>query len=269
MWCPLQPVRVMEQPHLGLTRGPDSSTCQGRSVLLTGVCVRVFVPYMKAVSGELRESWETCTCYCFQDSPEREIGEKAEMWQSKMVLRDINREIGGDSDSKMKSSEEEGCVNRVCLTLCVLACVSLCCVFNGSQQRDQGLTVLWWQLLAAVEKADQFGFSFRRSPAMLPMTLQNIQLLGSTKEAGGHRKKWIVALENEDFKPMNELIFCPLAPSHLQWYNTVLWCICHHGDQLFSKNYHQFLFVIFINSKSGDYKTGSRLNNHGWSQIMI
>lgn len=59
----------------------------------------------------------------------------------------------------------------------------------GSQQHDQGLTLLWRQLLATAEKAGQFGNSIQRNPAMLPMTLQNIQLLGSTVDAGGHRKK--------------------------------------------------------------------------------
>lgn len=59
----------------------------------------------------------------------------------------------------------------------------------GSQQHDQGLTLLCRQLLATAEKAGQFGNSIHRNPAMLPMTLQNIQLLGSTVDAGGHRKK--------------------------------------------------------------------------------
>lgn len=27
---------------------------------------------------------------------------------------------------------------------------SLCCVLYGSQQHDQGVTLLWWQLLAVV-----------------------------------------------------------------------------------------------------------------------
>lgn len=122
----------------------------------------------------------------------------------------------------MESEEEEGCVNRVCLPVCVLASISLLCVLCGSQQHDQGLTLLWWQLLAAVEKTDQFGFSLRRSPAMLPMTPQNIQLLGSAEGAGGHQKKRIVALQNEDCSPVNELIFCPLALSHLHGHNAVL-----------------------------------------------
>lgn len=59
----------------------------------------------------------------------------------------------------------------------------------GSQQHDQGLTLLWRQLLDTAEKAGQFGNSIQRNPAMLPMTLQNIQLLGSTVDAGGHQKK--------------------------------------------------------------------------------
>lgn len=59
----------------------------------------------------------------------------------------------------------------------------------GSQQHDQGLTLLWRQLLAMAEKAGQFGNSIQRNPAMLPMTLQNIQLLGSIVDAGGHRTK--------------------------------------------------------------------------------
>lgn len=77
----------------------------------------------------------------------------------------------------------------------------------------------------------------RHSPAMLPMTPQNIQLLGSTEGAGGHQKKRIVALRKKkrkkDRSPVNELIFCPLAPSHLHWHKAVLWCILQH-----SKNIH-------------------------------
>lgn len=61
--------------------------------------------------------------------------------------------------------------------------------FWGSQQHDQGLTLLQRQLLAAAEKTGQFGISIQPKPAMLPMTLQNIQLLGTTVEAGGHQKK--------------------------------------------------------------------------------
>lgn len=121
--------------------------------------------------------------------------------------------------------ERRGCVSSVLdgfVCPSVNMPLSLCCVLCGSQQHDQGLTLFWWQLLAAVEKTDQFGFSLRRSPAMLPMTLQNIQLLGSTEGAGGHQKKRIVALQNDDSSPMNELIFCPLAPSHLHWHNAAL-----------------------------------------------
>lgn len=39
----------------------------------------------------------------------------------------------------------------------------------GSQQHDQGLTLLWRQLLATAEKAGQFGNSIQRNPAMLPI----------------------------------------------------------------------------------------------------
>lgn len=111
---------------------------------------------------------------------------------------------------------------RVCFVhLCT--CINLSVVsFVGSQKHDQGLTLLWWQLLATIEKTDQFGFSLQHSPAMLPMTPQNIQLLGSTEGAGEHRKKQIVASQNEDSSPMNELIFCPPALSHLHWHNAAL-----------------------------------------------
>lgn len=140
--------------------------------------------------------------------------------------------------------ERRGCLSSVLnrfVCLSVYMPLSLSCVLCGSQQHDQGLTLLWWQLLAAVEKTDQFGFSLRRSPAMLPMTPQNIQLLGSTEGAGGHQKKRIVALQNEDSSPMNELIFCPLAPSHLHWHNAALCCMLQHKDiQLIRKNISNF-----------------------------
>lgn len=70
-------------------------------------------------------------------------------------VRHINREKGGTGQQNEQIEEEEQCVSRV-------AFLSVCCVLYGSLQHDQGLTALWWQLLAAVEKADQFGFSFRR-----------------------------------------------------------------------------------------------------------
>lgn len=63
---------------------------------------------------------------------------------------------------------------------------SLLCVCSvESQQRDQGLTSLWWQLLATFKKTNQFGFPVQQSRAVLPMTPQNIQLLGSAD--GGWR----------------------------------------------------------------------------------
>lgn len=78
----------------------------------------------------------------------------------------------------------------------VLASISVLCAWWITTRSRPNC--IMWQLLAAVEKADQFGFSFRCGPATLPMTPQNIQLLGSTEGAGGHRKKRIVALQNKD-----------------------------------------------------------------------
>lgn len=97
--------------------------------------------------------------------------------------------------------------------------------FWESRQHDQGLTLLQQRLLAAAEKTGQFGISIQRKHAMLPMTLQNIQLLGTTVEAGGHQKKWIVVSKNEDLGWMNELVFCAAALSCLCQYSAaLLWC---------------------------------------------
>lgn len=105
--------------------------------------------------------------------------------------------------------------------------------FWGSQQHDQGLTLLQRQLLAAAEKTGQFGISIQRKPAMLPMTLANIQLLGRAAEAGGHQKKWIVVSKNEDSGWMNELVFCSFAfPCLHQHSAALLWCYYNTMNQL-------------------------------------
>lgn len=141
--------------------------------------------------------------------------------------------------------------------------LSLCCVLCGSQQHDQGLTLLWWQLLAAVEKTDQFGFSLRRSPAMLPMTPQNIQLLGSTEGAGGHQKKRIVALQNENCSPMKELIFCPFrtVSSALAQCSAVMYTPTQRYPTFHRKLLPISLYNIHKFIEHRAYKTGGGLNN--------
>lgn len=81
------------------------------------------------------ERLKTCTCYCFQDSPERErlVKKRRDTVESEEVVGAIKREKGGDSDSTMKrwreKREEDRCVSRVCLPICVLVSISLLCAF--------------------------------------------------------------------------------------------------------------------------------------------
>lgn len=127
---------------------------------------------------------------------QREFGEKR---------RDTVAEKGGERDKRRKrwrywQQNEETERRRNELGGFVYLPLSLLCAWWITTTWSRPNCIMW-QLLAAVEKADQFGFSFRCSPAMLPMTPQNIQLLGSTEGAGGHRKKRIVALQNKDCSP--------------------------------------------------------------------
>lgn len=67
---------------------------------------------------------------------------------------------------------------------------------------------------------------------MLPMTSQNIQL-GSSEGTGRLQKK---TLQNKDWSPMNELIFCPLRTVSFElaeWHNAVLcWVLYSNMETL-------------------------------------
>lgn len=130
-----------------------------------------------------QESLKTCTCYCFQDGSRKRFFWKrgAIPWRAMRRRYRYVTEKVETAPGKMKKYKERGKGGKMRLPPFVFCSIS----HVLSQRHDQGLTLLWWQLLAAVEKTDQFGLSLRRSPAMLPMTPRNIQLLGSTE--GGWR----------------------------------------------------------------------------------
>ena len=149
------------------------------------VCVCVFVLETEALSGQPAGEPENLHLLLFPRRQQKEsISEKAEgchgeQWGT--VTNTSGTKVRW-SQEKLRNITKEAKEERWARLLLSFA-LPLSRVL--SQQHDQGLTLLWWQLLAAVEKTDQFGLSFRRSPAMLPMTPRNIQLLGSTE--GGWR----------------------------------------------------------------------------------
>lgn len=114
--------------------------------------------------------------------------------------------------------------------------------------------------MATFKKTYQFGFSLQQSPAALPMTPQNIQLLGSADGAGERQKRRIVAAQNEESGPMNELIFCPLpALSHLHSHNAALWCKLTNSKEEKKQNINTY-FHKFIKPQS--IKQVGDVSNH-------
>lgn len=135
-------------------------------------------------------------------------------------MRWKNRGKGGDSGSKMKEWRQRcGGGEMSCLPTFFPA--SLCSGLCRSQHYDQGLTLLWLQLLAGLEKIDQFP----PPPPTKPCHSAHDSAKHSAawqyrKGSGEHRKERIVAFQNENCSPLNELIFCPLAPTHLRWHKS-------------------------------------------------
>lgn len=81
-----------------------------------------------------------------------------------------NGMVGEYTEEKVETALTKW-IEREGLFVCLCLCLNLSVVyFVGRQQHDWGLTLLWWQLLATVEKTDQFGFSSQHSPAMPPMS---------------------------------------------------------------------------------------------------
>lgn len=192
--------------------------------------VHVFELQAEALSGQPGREAENLHLLLL---PKRQQNKSSDAVESKGVVRQIKKKKERGKSKRGERDEEDGYSRDGLVCPPVFASISVLCAL--------WITKTWSRRNFIMVAA--FGCSLkdwsiwlRHSPAMLPMTPQNIQLLGSTEGAGGHQKKRIVALrrkKKKDCSPVNELIFCPLAPSHLHWHKAVLWCILQH-----SKNIH-------------------------------
>lgn len=193
----LQPAKVMEQPHLDLTHGPACSTCQGMNVLQRRtlcMCLN-YRQRLWVVSQE--ERLKTCTCYCFQDGKSQQ-NKSSDAVESKGVVRQIKKKKERGKSKRGERDEDGGYSRDGLVCPPVFASISVLCAL--------WITTTWSRRNFIMVAA--FGCSLkdwsiwlRHSPAMLPMTPQNIQLLGSTEGAGGHQKKRIVALQKKKKGP--------------------------------------------------------------------
>lgn len=216
--------------------------------------VHVFELQAEALSGQPGREAENLHLLLL---PKRQQNKSSDAVKSKGVVRQIKKKERGKS-KRGERNEEDGYSRDGLVCPPVFASISVLCAL--------WITTTWSRRNFIMVAA--FGCSLkdwsiwlRHGPAMLPMTPQNIQLLGSTEGAGGHQKKRIVALRKKKKKKRTVA----------QWMSSFS-ALSHHLICTGTKqccDVYSNTAKIFINSYNRAYKPQGGLNNHGFSPIMI